>query len=373
MLRLINSTELNRSFNVRFLDISDPRSPDNIGKFDITNVILGVRQALRCLGLLLFRPPEIVYLGISQGLWGYLRDLTFILPAICFRKKLILHLRGSEFRSFYGEMPAWLKWITRIVLRRTSRVIVLGTNLKSIFAGLVQPDQVVVIPNGIAYQEFGGHREMNPAARNGKRILYLSSLMKRKGLFLLLEALPAVFAQHGDAEATLAGLWQSNAEREEAEALITKLKLRGRIAFPGEVTGAAKIELLNEHDLFVFTPVAPEGLPWVILEAMSASLPVITTDQGAIAEVVQDSHTGLIVAPTPEHLANGICRLLEDPPTARAMGHRGRKRVEANFSEEGYLAKLIALFHEVTAEGKGAPGRGVIRELRRDCTRQSVK
>jgi glycosyltransferase involved in cell wall biosynthesis len=125
------------------------------------------------------------------------------------------------------------------------------------------------------------------------------------------------------------------------------------LKFLGEVTGRQKVDLFHKHDVFVFTPIAPEGLPWVILEAMSASLPVVTTAQGAIAEVVNHEDTGLIVSPTPEQVAEGICKLLQDPATARAMGERGRRRVEEHFSEQVYLSKLIELFHQVAPKEKG--------------------
>lgn len=70
------------------------------------------------------------------------------------------------------------------------------------------------------------------------------------------------------------------------------------IAWAGEVRGAVKSALFLSHEIFAFPPVEPEGLPWVILEAMSARLPVVTTDQGAIREVVDDGETGFIAEPT---------------------------------------------------------------------------
>lgn len=352
MQRLVESPVLNEAFTPDFLDISDRRPPANIGKFDWLNLFLGVKHAFQCLGRLLWHRPDLVYLGISQGTWGYLRDLAFIVPALCLRRPLVLHLRGSEFRTYYEGMPGWLRWLTRWVLSHTARIIVLGHGLRKVFDGLVSPDRVVAIPNGIDCQVF----TPPPAAAArppGKRILYLSSLMKRKGLFLLLEAFPAVCAQHGDAVVTIAGLWQSETERAEAEALIARLGLQAKLNFVGEVTGAAKIHLFHAHDIFVFTPVEPEGLPWVILEAMSAALPVVTTDQGAIAEVVETNKTGFIVSPTPPTVAESICFLLAHPAEARAMGECGRRRVEEHFSESVYLAKLMAVFLQAAEKRAG--------------------
>ncbi len=351
--RLVSSRELNAAFDIRFVDISDHRSPSNIGRFDARNVFLGLKHALICLARLVSRRRQILYVSIAQGTWGYLRDLAFILPALCLRTPVVIHLRGSEFGAFYQQMPGWLRYVTRFVLARTARMIVLGEGLRKTFDGLLAPSQIAVIPNGIRYQEY----ERSPvtgAAPFRKKILFLASLRRRKGVFVLLEALPQVLARHPDAQVTFAGSWRSNQERKEAEQLIEELRLSGRCRFVGEVSGQEKVRTYLDHDLFVFPPIEPEGLPWVILEAMSAALPVITTDQGAIAEVVDHGKTGFVVQPTKESLARAICRLLDDPEGARRMGIEGRRRVESHFSEAAYLQKLIAVLRDVAALQPGS-------------------
>lgn len=359
---LLRAPALNDSFQVSFLDISDRRSPHNIGKFDFTNVFLAIKQSCQCWGRLVTLRPDVVYLGISQGLWGYLRDLAFILPALCLGRRLILHLRGSEFRAFYETMPNVLRWLTRKILFHTARMIVLGRRLQPLFDGLMENQKVVVIPNGIScatYDRTGPPSEDDRYA--AKRLLYFSSLMRRKGVFVLLNALPKVFAQHPDAQMTIAGLWQDASEEAEAHRLLGQSGIGEKVHFVGEVIGPKKVELLCTSSLLVFTPVAPEGLPWVILEAMSAGLPVITSDQGAIAEVVLDGVTGTIISPEPDGVAGEICRLLENPGLAAEMGKAGRARVERQFSEDDYLEKMVGLFRGIACSG-GTVGQLKLRE-----------
>jgi glycosyltransferase involved in cell wall biosynthesis len=374
MERLVASSELHARFDVTFLDISDRRAPTNVGKFDWMNLLLGLKHCVQCLSRLLFRKPDLVYLGISQGTWGFLRDLSFLLPALVLGRPIVLHLRGSEFREFYDDMPAWLAALTRLALRRARRVIVLGDCLKRVFDGLVEPGRIVAIPNGIGFGPFT--RPRGPAARavsaatSPLRLLYLSSLRRRKGLFVLLEAVAEVFSRHPDVSITIAGDWQDETEKTEAQELISRLNLAQRLRFVGEITGPDKIRLFHEHDVFVFTPVAPEGLPWVILEAMSASLPVITANQGAIVEVVEHGRTGLIVSPAPSEIAKAICDLIQNPDQARRMGDEGRKRVEQHFSEETYLSKLLAVFSEVARNESPASAAPVLAKSSRSA--QSV-
>ena len=121
-------------------------------------------------------------------------------------------------------------------------------------------------------------------------------------------------------------------------------QLNGHIRFTGEVAGIEKIKLYKDSHIFVFPPIEPEGMPWVLLEAMSARLPVITTNQGTIPEVVEDGKSGFIIEPTAENIANKICLLLENPSIAREMGENGRIRVEKYFNEEIYFKRMVEVF-----------------------------
>jgi glycosyltransferase involved in cell wall biosynthesis len=350
MNRLLKGLELNKTFKIIFLDTSDRRDLSSMGSFDWSNVRLGLLHMIQCIQLLLLKRPSIIYVGISQGTWGYVRDLAFILPALMLRCKIILHLRGSEFRTFYGSMPNVLRWITRLVMSKTSRAIVLGNNLRAVFSGFLNPARIAVIPNGIDYAQFDMNERSVDSERANNRILFLSSLMRRKGVFLLLEALPAVVKKHPGVCVTFAGTWHDENEKIEALAIIEATNLTANVRFAGQVSGSGKLDIFWNHDLFAFTPVEPEGLPWVILEAMSARLPVITTDQGAIREVVEDKHTGFIIEPTPAALSECLCHLIENPRVAKAMGDAGRRRVEKFFSEANYLSAIQNLFIEVLAE-----------------------
>jgi glycosyltransferase involved in cell wall biosynthesis len=343
MQRLLEDENLKELFELLVLDISDRRAPDNIGNFDIVNAWLATNHIAECFVTLLLKRPAIVYLNVSQGTWGYIRDLGFMIPASLMRRKIVVHLRGSEFGAFYQAMPKVLRWLTRAIFNRVSRVIVLGHTLKRVFDGLVDDGRIVVIPNGINYTQFG-RLEKGTIAKNGPRILYLSSLRRRKGLLRVIEALPGILARHPEARITFAGEWQDIRDKRDAMALIERNRLTEHVTFTGEVTGPDKIRLYQQHDVFVFTPIEPEGLPWVILEAMSAGLPVVTSDQGAIAEVVQHGHTGFLIEPEPKHIAAKVCHLLEHVTEARSMGFNGRQRVEQFFSEAAYLKAMHRVF-----------------------------
>jgi len=345
MQRLLQADNLRAAFGVVFLDISDRRAPGNIGTFDFVNIWLEIKHIVQCVVILITKRPSIAYLNVSQGLWGYLRDLGFIIPALLMRRKVVVHLRGSEFGTFYSQMPSPARFLTRAVFKRVARVIVLGESLRSVFRELVDQDSISVVPNGIGYREFDSLRE-HRTQRTGCRILHVSGLRKRKGVLELIAAIPAIAARCPEIHLTLVGEWQDRNDERDALKLIENYGLQDHVTFTGEVTGVEKLRMYQEHDLFVFTPTEPEGLPWVLLEAMSTGMPVVTSDQGAIREVVLDGKTGFIIEPKPAEIAEKVCYLLDHPQQARAMGLRGRRRVEEHFSEESYLKALEQVFNK---------------------------
>jgi glycosyltransferase involved in cell wall biosynthesis len=342
--KLIKSETILKAFEVLFLDISDNRAPVNIGKLDLINCYLAMLHILRFFFMLLKR-PHLVYLGISQGFWGFLRDMGLLIPAAIFKRKIILHLRGSEFDRFFKTLPRSIQTIALWVFKRVSAVIVLGESLRYIFKDFVQPEKIFVVPNGIDYLQFDqikGRTRLKVPSRAD--ILYLASLKERKGLFQFIKALPFVLRKFPDTRITIAGTWQSLSEKEETLELVEKNKLNGQIKFTGEVAGVDKLKLYKTHDIFVFPPIQPEGMPWVILEAMSAKLPIVTTHQGTIPEVVVHGKSGFIIEPYPEEIAKCLCHLIENPELAKKLGEYGRHRIENLYSEEVYFQNIEKIF-----------------------------
>ena len=105
--------------------------------------------------------------------------------------------------------------------------------------------------------------------------------------------------------------------------------------------------LLPLLDAFVLCS-ATEGMSNALLEAMAAGLPVVATAVGGNPEVVLDGEVGFLVAPAaPERLAAAIDRLAADRSAARAMGHRGRERVNRWFSDAAMVAAWSGLYREL--------------------------
>ena len=107
---------------------------------------------------------------------------------------------------------------------------------------------------------------------------------------------------------------------------------------------------------------ACDVLPTVILEAMAAARPVVSTTLAGVPEMVADGQTGRLAAPGDvSALADALAELSGDPARREALGQAGRRKLEADFSSEANVRPLAALFagsrREATPSSTAAPGR----------------
>ena len=330
---VLGNATLRERFDVRHLDTSDHRSGGNIARWDVMNVVLALSAAGRLALMLRSGPRGIVYLPLSQGTAGLLRDSLLVWIATLRGWAVAGHLRGGEFHLFFAGLPRPLARIFRATLRQVASIGAMGASLRPIFDGLVDPDRVAVVPNGTP----------DPGPPNGVRdgnvVLYLSNLRRRKGVVEAMQAATIVLEQRPAARFVFAGPWEDEALRRRLEAMAAPYG--DRVRFPGKVDAAGKNELLASAGVLLFPPVEPEGHPRVVLEGIAAGLPVVATDRGAIAETVVDGECGFVLdRPDPPRLAARIVELLDDPQLRERMGAAARERFVDEFSQQRADEKL---------------------------------
>jgi len=133
--------------------------------------------------------------------------------------------------------------------------------------------------------------------------------------------------------------------RSAAENFIRKSRLNHTVILAGERKDIP--EILAASDIFVL-PSRWEGLPYTIIEAMMAGLPVVATSVGGVPELVDDWKTGVLVPPeNPEALAETLQKLLDDPDLCKRMGQAGRKKALREFTLDRMLAETQRVYEEV--------------------------
>jgi glycosyltransferase involved in cell wall biosynthesis len=313
-------------FAVAHVDTSDRRSLDTIARWDFQNIRLGLLSLVH-LARRLRGAPGVVYLPLSASLPGFLRDTLYIHAGVSRGWKVAVHVRGSEHRELYDRQPRLLRSWMRASLRRCSSVAVMGERLRWLFEGLVLPERIAVVGNGTPRIELGATR------RDSETGLFLSNLRRRKGVVEALETALIVVRERPSARFVFVG--DSIDARLDDELHSRAREAGGRIEFRPVVSGEAKRELLASVGYLLFPPTESEGHPRVVLEAMAAGLPVISTDRGAIADTVSDGVTGFVLPEAdPSELASRVLRLLGEPGLQGQMAHASIERYHAHFTQE---------------------------------------
>jgi len=193
---------------------------------------------------------------------------------------------------------------------------------------------------------FGSGRDGSDPA-DPVRLLSVGRFQPKKGFDILLEAFARL---RGHVVLTVVGYGPREAALREQAA---RLGVTGRVRWTGQLDQPAVRSLYRESDLFVLAPrVAPDGdrdgLPNVVVEALSQGLPVVATAVAALGEIVEDGVTGRLVPPEdPAGLAEAIDALVGDPAARRRFGAAALRCVAEGWDLEAGVDRLVALLDPV--------------------------
>jgi glycosyltransferase involved in cell wall biosynthesis len=174
-------------------------------------------------------------------------------------------------------------------------------------------------------------------------LLCVGRLSSAKAQMLLVQSCAALRDEGLAFKLTMVG---DGPDRQRIEKAITRLGLERQI----HLTGALNQEAVRAHfaraDIFVLPSLA-EGIPVVLMEAMSSGVPCISTPVNGIPELIQHDHTGLLAIPGDvESLTLQLTRLILDPQLRRSLAEAGHAKVLADFDLNRNVAQLGRIFHQ---------------------------
>jgi len=206
----------------------------------------------------------------------------------------------------------------------------------------VRPEKIRVVYNGIPDPAGSAKVDLRgelPLSGEVFLVAVVGSLEKRKGhgaLFGAMGRLPD--------RVHLLVVGEGPDEREYRER-VRGMGLEGRVHFLGHRDDVAGI--LASVDLLA-VPSTLEATPYVILEAMAASLPVVASDIYGIPELVEADETGLLVEPgNEEMLAGAISSIMEQDGLAERFGRKARARYESHFTLERSVRETVEVYREL--------------------------
>jgi glycosyltransferase involved in cell wall biosynthesis len=246
--------------------------------------------------------------------------------------------------------------LTRTIpLMLARRIIVPSRYLGRIVGGWGIPtSKIRVVYNAVA----AGAAESVPVlpAWPGKTLITVCRLVPWKGVDALIRLLPGL----PDTRLVIAGDGQLRGELIE---LARRAGVGERVLFLGDVPPAEVAGYLRQADAFVLNSTY-EGLPHVVLEAMTVGTPVVATDAGGTGEVVENEVTGLLVpVANPAALRTAVERLWREPALGRLLASAATRRLEERFDFDVMVSATEALL-AMEAGGTAVGPRAVPEELR---------
>lgn len=229
------------------------------------------------------------------------------------------------------------------VRRNTNRILVSSDELGRLMVkdrGFAAA-QVIKLPYGVVDAPSRPPKPSQSRAAHSPCIGMVASFLSNKGHKHLIEATAILLPKFPELRVELVG---DGPERAVLIAQIARLGLKDRVFCTGFRPLKETLELMRGWDVFVLSS-EQEGLPYVILHAMSLAKPVVSTAVGSIPEVIIQGKTGYVVPPSDvPALVQAIGFLLSDPEHAARLGAAGRLRYEENFTVMKMVARYEALY-----------------------------
>lgn len=240
-------------------------------------------------------------------------------------------------------------------LREASFAITISEFNRSVIqgdCGELPRGKLHVLHVGVDTDVFHQPERGDPGAPNTLRIVCVGTLHEVKGQVHLIEAC-ALLRQRGvDVTCRLIGRGPDEGALRKA---IRRLGLGDQVTLVGPLPGDGVLEELRRADVLVAPSVVSargqrEGIPVVLMEAMSCGLPVVSSRLSGIPELVDHERNGLLVTPgRADELAEALARLATAPDLRRRLGSSGRRTVERGFDLRASARTLVSLLRRSAA------------------------
>jgi glycogen(starch) synthase len=211
--------------------------------------------------------------------------------------------------------------------------------------------RVRIVPNGVDPEKFKSITDREAAKRqlglgNEPCVLFVGSLIPRKGLPFLVEAAEKIVKEYSETKFVIVGEGPS---KNQLLSNLATANLSGNFTLLGNVKEDMLPAVYNCADVFAL-PSIQEGQGIVLLEAQASAKPVVAFDVGGVNEAVRNGETGLLVKrESSEELADALLKLLSDKALREKMGANGRRFVTENFTWDICAQKMLNVYREALA------------------------
>lgn len=338
-----DSKFINDNIDGTYIKTSSSSGMDDMGKMRWGKVRDYLKVLYKTFRTIRKEKPQLVYVTpVATGVAFY-RDFVMVQMLKMLGCNVVAHFHNKGISTKQDrKLDNWL--YSRFF--QNINVILLAGNLYEDIKKYVKPNQVYLCPNGIKDE----HPGVVPVRNNTTpQLLFLSNLITEKGVVDLLDACKILNDKGVKFECTYVGAETTEISGETFSRMVDDRELKGIVEYIGKRYGGEKEACYANSDIFVFpTFYHNECFPLVLLEAMSYGLPCVSTNEGAISEIIDDGKTGYVVEKNnPQQLADKLEVLINDVTLRKEMGHAGKAKFKEQYTQNKFEWNLFNVLHFV--------------------------
>jgi glycosyltransferase involved in cell wall biosynthesis len=295
------------------------------------------RATLNLLSFLRRRRPDVVHLHLVT-----FDVFLLLLYRHFFKYRLVIGFRGSDLWD--AKTSALVRFKVRLALRCADAITSLSQHMTAYLRDEFGVHGVVCIPNGIDPEALRSAAQHAAPVIPPDHFVYCGRLHYDKQIPRIIEIFMLCLDAGCDRNLFIIG---DGPERDVIIRLICRYGLAGRVVVLGPISYSAVLSTLAQARCLLLASTL-EGLPNIVLEAMTLGIPVIAAAVGGLPELVAHGETGYLFPPENTQMARDyILRLAQDPEQARAMGRRGAEVVCDRFPLAAAVNRHIELYESV--------------------------
>lgn len=332
---------LKRGHNVNVVNTAGAKKIDsdvgvwNIRKLSFVKSYLGLFKVFR---------TDVVYCTSGQTFFGIIKYAPFVILSRILGKKTIIHIKGGHLKDSYDKMNTFKKAISKYVLSSYNGGIVLSKSLKYLLESFLPENKIFIQHNFIQNSLIISEDEiLKQKSYRELQIIYLSNLMKEKGIVELLSALGELNKNKIPFTAKIAGHIPKNEQD-----LLLSMKQMKNVEYIGVVQKEAKTELLSWGNVFCLpTYYSMEGQPISLIEAMGFGNVVLTTKHAGIPDICTEKNGVFVQKKKASSIETQLKFLSNNLPWVKNTGIYNMKQAQKLYTEDAFVDGILKIMKSI--------------------------
>lgn len=322
-----DSKLINSNFNCQYINLTTAKNLVDIGKFrfnkiiDFINLLKTIRNKIK------IHKPSLVYITPNAKGTPFYKDFIVVQFVKSMGCNVVIHYHNKGVKE---QQNKFLDNILYKLFFKGINVILLADILYNDIKKYVSISNTYICPNGIPDKPGLAISEK----RNNSiiQLLFLSNLLETKGVIILLDACKILKDKGYKFKCIFVGGESKEISSMRFNNEVNIRNLENFVEYHGKKYGSDKELYFRKSDIFIF-PTYFETFGLVNLEAMQYKLPIVSTNEGGIPDIVKNEETGFIVEKkNPIQLAEKIEILLNDEKLRIKMGVNGYNRFKSKYT-----------------------------------------